>query len=87
MIKGINTKKVGSVIASKELIEQSYSGTKCIFSHFFPIKARDAGAGCIEYLGYCLHFDEVNEGEEVPQYDLCFERKDGRVRFVGVKKW
>lgn len=86
MNKGINTKKIGRVIATKELIEQSYASARCFFSHFFPIEAHDAGAGCIEYIGYCRHFDETNDGEEIPQYDLLFERKNGRARFVKALK-
>lgn len=66
--------KVGNIHISNVLYfdEKSSDWIGELFKVFRPYFVRPSSLfpGCIELKGYCAQFEELNEGDEIPCYDV-----------------
>lgn len=85
-------KRIGKVFMTPELLFGcDEAELKVVFSNFYPIQAKRENTALgvvIEYIGFSPFFDEVDDSDEVPQYDLLFERAEsGETSIKGATKW
>lgn len=79
-------------VSSPLIIEGELEILKTLYSNFYPLSIEpqnDWGEVRIFLMkGMSEHFDEVQEGDPIPQYDFEFIRnEDGTISFKGCNKY
>jgi hypothetical protein len=83
----INSKRIGRVKISINLINDIPEAVQLVMSVFIPLKAEIFPQGWIEYIGICEQFDERDDGFITPQYDFDIVRnEDGKYSIKEVNK-
>jgi len=65
----LKNRRIGKVTVSTGLIDNSPEVVKLMFSKFIPIRAEMIWhMGWVEYIGISDLFEEIKEGDAVPEY-------------------
>ena len=88
-MESIINKRGRILINQKLIIGADGEFLREFFSNFFPISANTYHKAnfneSIEYFGYSPHFEELSDGEIIPNYVLNFESdKKGVMKFKSV---
>lgn len=67
-------KNKGKIRISTQIVEECPDMMFCMLSVFIPVLIEHQFNDIYyTYYGYCEHFDEIKEGEEIPEYDITFK--------------
>lgn len=80
------TKQIGKVVVFRGLLLSDYDTLKCFYSNFYPIEINHRHDNRTEFTCMSEYFDVIEEGCEVPKYEVFFEYISGELEIKEVIK-
>lgn len=72
----------GEIRISRDLLKDELELAQLVFANFVPVFISNNPIYThIEYYGYSIHFDEIDEGVKPPRYDAILINESGTTKF------